>query len=197
MAKWFYRVMGDEFGPITTRQLVDSVVNNSIAIDTDVRRDTEAIWTSAANVNGLLEAVQTRRSELSQEEDQRKRAEGAAADRDRARWNNMRVSTCGPLSGKPCRIIDTVFAIDSSGEAGLLFDTEANPHDAFARVVEQLKRNAYSMGADAVVSCQFEYRIAVDTHKAFEALANWVGVSGGHAQCVEIFAYGTAVSYDS
>lgn len=196
MSNWFYRIMGEEFGPLSTKQLIDAVIKNAITSDTDVRKSTDSDWTPALRVNGLFAAVDKRRSEFEREEADRKQAEVDFAAKQRARWENLRVSTCGPRSGKEYRVIDTIFAIDSSGEAGFFLNTEANPHDAFAKVKEQLRRHAFELGADAVVSCQFEYRVAISTNEARAAIANWAGTSGGHSQCVEIFAYGTAINYE-
>ena len=201
MANWFYRMMGDEFGPLTTQQLIDAVIENTISSDTEVRKDPESFWTFAMDVKGLFAAVDKKRAEYEGEserlEAQRKQAEIDSEDKKRRRWENLKISTCGPLPGKEFRVIDTIFAMDSSSEKeGFFSHTEANPDDAFTKVKEQLRRYAFELGADAVVSCQFEYRVAVSTDKGVEALANWVGVSGGHSQCVEIFAYGTAVSYE-
>ena len=89
-------------------------------------------------------------------------------------------------TGKPCyeyEIIDTVFALDSHTEGGLLglFGEGAEPSKAFEGVKAQLKRIGKDMRADAVIDCHFEYRAAVA-----EKLL-------GNSQCIEIFAYGTAV----
>jgi uncharacterized protein YbjQ (UPF0145 family) len=149
-------------------------------------------------VKGLFTAVDKKRAEYEQLEAQKKQAEIDFAEKERCRRDNLSISTCGPTPGKKYRVIDTVFGLDSSGEAGFLLHNEANPDEAFAKVKEQLRRRAFAIGADAVVSCQFEYRVAVSTNKAAAALANLAGVEGshGHAQCIEIFAYGTAVSYE-
>ncbi|MCM1508400.1 MAG: YbjQ family protein [Ruminococcus flavefaciens] len=71
-------------------------------------------------------------------------------------------------------IIDTVFAYGSQKE-GLI--SGINMNKAFAKVKEDLARSAAAIGADAVVSSKFDYRIAVD----------------GKKQVLEFFAYGTAV----
>jgi hypothetical protein len=77
------------------------------------------------------------------------------------------------------RIIDTVFAMDSHKEKTF---SGADPNKAFQGVKKQLRQACESLGGDAVVSCQFEYRVAVAS-----------GAFGGSKQVVEIFAYGTAV----
>jgi len=45
----------------------------------------------------------------------------------------------------------------------------------------QLREKALQIGAQAIVSCQFEYRVAIGQ----SVFVN--------KQCIEIFAYGTAV----
>lgn len=207
MAKWFYRVMGDELGPLSTQQLIESVMQNTVSGDTDVRKDSDTNWTPAMYVEGLFAAVDKRRAAAAIEEQERKqalereevariKASADAAERDRKRWDEMRVSTCGPLAGRSFQVIDTIFAMDSSGAAGLFSNKGANPHDAFTGVKEQLMQNAFQIGAHAVVNCQFEYRVAVATNAGAHAIANLVGVAGGQSQCIEIFAYGTAIAYD-
>jgi len=76
------------------------------------------------------------------------------------------------------QILDTIIALE--GHQAGYFDT-ANPATAFDGVKKQLRENAYDMGADAVVHCQFEYRVAAER-----------GLFGSK-QAIEIFAYGTAV----
>lgn len=75
-------------------------------------------------------------------------------------------------------ILDTIFAMDSH-QAG--FFSSADPAKAFEGVKGQLRERGYDLGAHAVISCQFEYRVAVATS----------GLSP--KQCIELFAYGTAV----
>lgn len=75
-------------------------------------------------------------------------------------------------------VIDTIFAIDSS-TAG--FMSGVDPNKAFQAVKKQLKNSCQTLGGDAVIFCQFEYR---------NALADGFL---GKKQALEIFAYGTAV----
>jgi hypothetical protein len=79
---------------------------------------------------------------------------------------------------EPYEILDTIIAIDAH-EAG--YFSSAKPSTAFDGVKNQLRTLAYDMGADAVICCQFEYRVAVGQ-----------GLFGSK-QAIEIFAYGTAV----
>ena len=75
-------------------------------------------------------------------------------------------------------IVDAVFALDSC-TAG--FFRGADPNKAFDKVKDALRKKASELGAHAVICCQFEYRIALES-----------GIIG-NKQVVEIFAYGTAV----
>lgn len=78
-------------------------------------------------------------------------------------------------------VIDSIFALDSHKEG--FFSGAANPGLAFDCVKEQLRKVCLELGGDAVISCQFEYR---------NALADGIF---GKKQCIEIFAYGTAIKY--
>lgn len=75
-------------------------------------------------------------------------------------------------------IIDTIFAMDSHKE-GFLSGTD--PNKAFEGVKTQLSKKARTLGGDAVINCQFEYRVAVGD-----------GIMS-KKQVIEIFAYGTVV----
>ena len=78
----------------------------------------------------------------------------------------------------PYEIVDTVITV-SAHQAGY-FDA-ANPSTAFDGVKTSLRTLAYDMGADAVICCEFDYRVGAER-----------GLLGSQ-QFVEIFAYGTAV----
>lgn len=75
-------------------------------------------------------------------------------------------------------IIDTIFAMDSHKEG---FLSTADPNKAFEGVKSQLTKKCKALGGDAVINCQFEYRVAVG-----DGLMS-------KKQVIEIFAYGTAV----
>ena len=75
-------------------------------------------------------------------------------------------------------IIDIIFAMDSHKE-GIIFS--ADPNKAFEGVKAQLTKKCKALGGDAVINCQFEYRVAVG-----DGLIS-------KKQVIEIFAYGTAV----
>ncbi len=87
------------------------------------------------------------------------------------------VITTGDLK-REYEILDAVFAIDSSTESWF---RGSDPGRAFEGVKKQLAAVCQGLGGDAVVNCQFEYRVAVDP-----------GLLGSK-QSIEIFAYGTAV----
>ena len=82
---------------------------------------------------------------------------------------------------KSYEIVDSIFALDSHQES--FFTGAADPGKAFDGVKMQLRDRCRYLGGDAVINCQFEYR---------NALADGFL---GKKQCIEIFAYGTAVKY--
>ncbi len=75
-------------------------------------------------------------------------------------------------------IIDAIFALDSCKEG--IFKG-ADPNKAFDKVKDVLRSKCNELGGQAVINCEFEYRVAVSP-----------GFGGGK-QVIEIFAYGTAV----
>ena len=70
--------------------------------------------------------------------------------------------------------IDTIIPVSSDKEG---FFHGADPSRAFDGVKQQLRYKCAQVGGNAVINCQFEYRIALD----------------GKKQVIELFAYGTAV----
>lgn len=90
------------------------------------------------------------------------------------------ILTTGDLK-KDYEILDLIFEMGAH-KAGF-FEISANPNSAFDKIREQLKSSAAKLSADAVINCQFEYRVAVTP-----------GMLGG-SQVMEIFAYGTAVKF--
>lgn len=74
------------------------------------------------------------------------------------------------------RVIDAAFAMDS--HQGGFFSGSASPAKAFEGVKRQLREASLALGGDAIINCQFEYRVALGSNDK---------------QCIEIFAYGTAV----
>jgi hypothetical protein len=81
---------------------------------------------------------------------------------------------------EPYVVIDAIFALDASKEG---FLSGVDPGKAFAGVKSQLTSTCKRLGGDAVINCQFEYRNAL------------AGGLLGKKQCIEIFAYGTAVKF--
>ena len=79
----------------------------------------------------------------------------------------------------PYEIIDAIFAVSFNKETWF---RAADPSASFNGVKEILKDKCRAVGGDAVICCQFEYRISVDQ-----------GVLAGNKQVAEIWAYGTAV----
>ncbi len=75
-------------------------------------------------------------------------------------------------------IIDAIFAIDSHKEG---FMKSTDPDKAFEGVKQRLRAKCEQLGGNAVINCQFEYRIAI-AQGTFSS-----------KQAIEIFAYGTAV----
>lgn len=91
----------------------------------------------------------------------------------------MLISTVNPP--RRYEIVDTIFVLHGAEAGGFLGGEGINIDLAFEEVKALLAEKAASMGANAVIGCDFEQRIAVS--------------SGGWAdkQVLEIFAYGTAV----
>ena len=54
--EWYYQIMNDVVGPLTSSQLVDRVRSGQVKEDTLIRKD-DSQWVPARQVNGLLEAV--------------------------------------------------------------------------------------------------------------------------------------------
>ena len=89
---------------------------------------------------------------------------------------NITIST-GSIPEK-YETIDTIFAIDSAEEG---FFTSVPINKAFEGVKSKLISTCESLGGNAVIFCQFEYRVAVAQ-----------GLFGSK-QAIEFFAYGTVV----
>ncbi|TWT66712.1 hypothetical protein Pla123a_45980 [Posidoniimonas polymericola] len=170
---WYYKVLGDVVGPSSQADLLKAINKGVVQEDTMVRLGERSEWQAAASVNGLMDAARRQATEQARIAEERQA-------RDQQRRANMRVSTSGLPPGTHFRIVDTIFAFDSQGKAGI-FGGSGDPHTAFAGVKQNLLAQAYAIGADGVINCQFEYRVAV------------AGEGIGAQQAVEIFAYGTAV----
>ena len=72
-------------------------------------------------------------------------------------------------------VIDTVFVLQSETAQGFLGTGGIDTDAAFDGVKSLLSAKAQELGADAIIGCDFEQRVAND------------------ASFLEIFAYGTAV----
>lgn len=91
---------------------------------------------------------------------------------------NIIISTGG--INKDYEILDAIFAVDSHQE---FFLVSADPNKAFAGVKKQLASKCRALDGDAVIDCEFEYRVAVA-----DGLMS-------KKQVMEIFAYGTAIRF--
>ncbi len=93
--------------------------------------------------------------------------------------SNILISTGNLDEEVEYEIIDAIFAIGSTTEklfAGL------DPNQAFESVKDGLRRKCEELGGQAVVNCQFEYRVAITE-----------GGFGTTKKVIELFGYGTAV----
>ena len=76
-------------------------------------------------------------------------------------------------------VLDSVFAFAQEKPEGF-FNNTIDMNKAFDNVKDKLRVAARAIGGNAVINCQFEYRIAIDR-----------GLNT--KQVLELFAYGTAV----
>lgn len=77
--------------------------------------------------------------------------------------------------------IDAVFAFEGHSTGTFFGGGSGDPNLAFTGVKSQLRKICRSLGGDAVINCQFQYRVAIG-----EGLL-------AKNQTIEIFAYGTVV----
>lgn len=122
---------------------------------------------------GFFDKIKKAAAAAEAEAQAKKKAEETLNSNEKA----VTIST-GDIHGR-YNVVDAIFAFDSHGTE--LFAT-ADPATAFTGLKRKLRLHALTIGADAVINCQFEYRVAVGK-----------GTFGGSKQCVELFAYGTAV----
>ena len=176
MPNWYYQVLGDEFGPLSTRELITAVVEKTIKSDTEVRKEDEKSWTPAIYVEGLMAAADKACKEAAVAENERRRKAQQHVEFERLRRENMTVSTAGPIATRDYDVIDSVFGFEVYGENGVLGNKNVDPNYVYEGVNEQLKANAYKLGADSVVSCTFDYRIKIMTDGRGAALGNLVGI---------------------
>ena len=76
-------------------------------------------------------------------------------------------------------ILDAIFAVDFSAQTWV---KAADPSKSFEGVKTQLQDKCRDMGGDAVICCQFQYRISINDDIL-------------RKQVAEIWAYGTAVKF--
>lgn len=89
--------------------------------------------------------------------------------------------TTGEVEGD-YTVIDVVFALGSH-RAGF-GQSSADARKAFFDVKEKLSDAGRQLGAEAIVHCSFDYRIAVSSGFL------------SRRQVIEFFAYGTAIRFD-
>jgi len=77
-------------------------------------------------------------------------------------------------------VIDAIFALDSCKE-GIL--RGADPSKAFDKVKNKLRKKCIELNGDAVINCQFDYRVREN------------GGLLSDKEVIDIFAYGTAVYF--
>lgn len=184
--------MGESVGPMTLDSLIDAILSGKVEHDTFVRQAQSDRWVCAGDVKGLMERAAAKAVQIQQREQSERQQEMAEEARrqqqvlaDRERFARLTISTSMPPAGCQFAVIDTIFALDADGErgVGIFGGQDGDANVAFGRVKEQLKRRAYELGADAVIGCQFEYRVAR------------AGEASSARQCIEIFAYGTAIRF--
>ncbi len=196
-ASWFFKLLGETIGPITQYELLEAVRDGKVVEDTLVRKGESGDWIQAFDVRGLFVAPDSTADGSSSQHEEGDFVSEAVRDmearhaenenrrkREASRRRNFRVSTCGPPPGQRYVILDTVFALDSDGKAGVFFSKDGDANVAFQRGKQRLADRAYELGADAVIATQFEYRVAVTENKA---------MFDEHARVIELFAYGTAI----
>ena len=93
--------------------------------------------------------------------------------------NNILITTGNLDEQVEYEIIDAIFAIGSTTES---FWKGIDANNAFLGVKNELRKKCAELGGQAVVNCQFQYRVAVAD-----------GAFGSKKQVIELFAYGTAV----
>lgn len=85
--------------------------------------------------------------------------------------------------GRPYRVIDVVFAVDTADQSAFTRRAGVDPGAVFNKVKMQLRHQCAARGADAVMQCRFSHRAVEGSH-----------VPAGK-KMEEIFAYGTAVKF--
>jgi hypothetical protein len=60
MATWFYQIMGEEIGPVSSSQLTELADKGIVTIDTLVRKEQAGDWITADRLKGLFETRKNR-----------------------------------------------------------------------------------------------------------------------------------------
>ena len=116
------------------------------------------------------------------EDEERQVAEEKQAQQESELTGAQVILSTGEV-GRPCQVIDVIFAIDSANQSALTRRAGADPGAAFNKVKMQLRHQCAARGGDAVMQCRFSHRVA-----------DRANLPAGK-QMVEIFAYGTAVKF--
>ena len=83
---------------------------------------------------------------------------------------------------RPYDVLDVVFVVHGQEAGGFLGTGGIDMNSAMTNVKKLLIEKAKGLGADAIVGCDFEQRIAVNPGMV-------------NKQVLEIFAFGTAVKF--
>jgi hypothetical protein len=117
------------------------------------------------------------------EDEERLVAEDKQADQE-SELAGAKITLSTGDAGRPCQVIDVVFAIDSADQSLLARRAGADPGAAFNKVKMQLRHQCTALGGDAVTNCRFSIRTV-----------NVSNLPVGK-QTVEILAYGTVVKFE-
>jgi len=92
MSEWYYRVMGQELGPVSDTQLKALARDGTIQPDTFVRKRQDDSWTNAYHVKGLFTTPENELPSSVSEERKRQAAEEKQRQREpaSARWNRRK-----------------------------------------------------------------------------------------------------------
>jgi hypothetical protein len=116
------------------------------------------------------------------EDEERQVAEEKLADQE-SEFAGAKIILSTGDAGRPCQVIDVVFAIDSTDQSVPTRRTGADPGAAFNKVKMQLRHQCAARGGDAVLYCRFSRQVVQGPN-----------LPGGK-QTIDIFAYGTAVKF--
>ena len=143
-------------------------LSSNILEDRQVARDIECI-----NCGATFYVEKFSEEEEEEPESQTDTVEAPAEEHP---LNNIVITTGTPPFEYD--IIDTIFVLDTLDKKVF---SNSSPSAVFEGAKVQLKQRAASLGGDAIINCQFDYRISAG-HGIFNATHD-----------LEIFAYGTLV----